>query len=73
MFKLFVLLYTLLPGQNIGEGLTHTITVELPFEYATEELCHLNAEKLGFRVHPKLGEAGVDYQCLQVKANDVVL
>ena len=63
MYKLFILLFTALPGES---ELTHTITVESPHIYPTEEKCLQAAGALGFRTHPALPDAGADFKCLEV-------
>jgi hypothetical protein len=66
MWKIFILLYTLMPGEHAGSELTHTITVQGPDLYASQLQCEQAAENIGFRVHPGYGEVGVDFKCLQV-------
>ena len=71
MWKLFIILHTLLPGEWHGnEPLTHTITVESAIVFQSQEQCHRAAAGLGFRVHPEMGEIGANFKCLEVVRAD---
>ena len=63
MFKLFILLFTALPGET---ELHHTITVETPHVYVSERKCLEAAGALGFRLHPAISEAGANFRCVEV-------
>jgi len=63
MHKLFILLFTALPGET---ELSHTITVESPHIYMSERKCLEAAGALGFRTHPALTEAGANFKCIPV-------
>jgi len=65
MYKLFILLFTALPGED-PMHVTHTITVESPHVYTSESKCLEAAGALGFRTHPGLPEASADFRCLEV-------
>jgi len=69
MYKLFILLFTALPGEDPMD-VTHTITVESPHIYVSEKKCLEAAGALGFRTHPGLPEAGADFKCLEVANAD---
>jgi len=66
MFKLFILLATMMPGQDMPQ---HSITIESAHLYPTERQCIEAAEKTGFIVHPAMGPTGASYKCIQVKNN----
>ena len=71
MWKMFILLHTLLPGEWHGpDPLRHTITVESPYVYQSQEKCELAAAGIGFAVHPEMGEIGANYKCLEVVKPD---
>lgn len=63
MFKLFILIATVLPGYDEP---VHTVTIETSHVYMTEEYCHKAAAVIGFATHPELEYMGVDYQCVEV-------
>ena len=71
MWKLFIILHTLLPGEWHGnEPLTHTITVESAWVFQSEEQCFRAAGATGFAVHPEMGEIGANFKCLEVVRPD---
>ena len=71
MFKLFLLIHTLMPGEMPNDQpLPHTITIESPHIYLSEQKCNQAAGAVGFAVHPQMGGIGVNFKCLEVKNID---
>ena len=67
-YKLFVLLFTALPGEHEIE---HTITVETSHYYQSENSCLEAAAAIGFVKHPEMETLGVDFRCLEVRGGSL--